>query len=77
MFQYYAQNQSSYIFKKTSLTFLWLFADLNVVFPPTKTTILFTSLAKEVMFLVALICLFICLSVGGQHYSKSYERIGI
>ena len=36
-----------------------------------------TSLAKEVMFLVALVCLFVCLFVGGQHYSKSYERIGM
>ena len=31
---------------------------------------LITSLAKEVMFLVALVCLFVCLS-------KSYERIGM
>ena len=29
------------------------------------------------MFLVALVCLFVCLSVCGQHYSKSYERIGM
>ena len=44
------------------------------------------------MFLVALVCLFVCyvfgsvglfvclsvcLSVCGQHYSKSYERIGL
>ena len=36
-------------------------------------THLITSLAKEVMFLVALVCLFVC----GQHYSKSYESIGI
>ena len=36
-----------------------------------------TSLAKEVMFLVALVCLLVCLSVCGQHYSKSYERIGM
>ena len=28
-------------------------------------------LAKEVMFLVALVCLFVC----GQNCSKSYERI--
>ena len=32
-----------------------------------------SSFAKEVMFLVALVCL----SVWGQHYSKSYERIGV
>ena len=38
---------------------------------------LITSLAKEVMFLVAFVCLFVCLSVCGQHYSKSYERIGM
>ena len=31
---------------------------------------LVTSLAKEVMFLVVLICLFVC----GQHYAKSYKR---
>ena len=37
--------------------------------------IIITSLAKEVMFLVALVCLFVCLFVGGQHYSKSYEQI--
>ena len=36
-----------------------------------------TPLAKEVMFLVALVCLFVCLSVCGQHYSTSYERIGM
>ena len=36
-----------------------------------------TSLAKVVMFLVALVCLFVCLSVCGQHYSKSYEWIGM
>ena len=36
-----------------------------------------TSLAKEVLFLVALVCLFVCLSVCGQHYSKSYEHIGM
>ena len=35
---------------------------------------LITSLAKEVMFLVALVCLF---AVCGQHYSKTYERIGM
>ena len=29
------------------------------------------------MFLVALVCLFVCLFVCGQHYSKSYERIGM
>ena len=38
---------------------------------------IFTSLAKEVMFLVALVSLSVCLSVCGQHYSKSYERIGM
>ena len=42
---------------------------------------LITSLAKEVMFLVALVslsvCLSVCLFVCGQHYSKSYERIGM
>ena len=37
--------------------------------------LLITSLAKEVMFLVRLVCLSVCLSVPGQHYSKSYERI--
>ena len=36
-----------------------------------------TSLAKEVMFLAALVCLFVSLSVCGQHYSNSYERIGM
>ena len=42
---------------------------------------LIASLAKEVMFLVALVslsvCLFVCLFVCGQHNSKSYERIGM
>ena len=32
-----------------------------------------TSLAKKVMFLVASVSLSVC----GQHYSKSYERIGM
>ena len=50
-----------------------------------------TSLAKEVMFSVALVSsllgkggyvfgsvgLSVCLFVCGQHYSKSYERIGM
>ena len=36
-----------------------------------------TSLAKEVMFLVALVSLSVCLFVCGQHYSKSCERIGM
>ena len=37
------------------------------------TSIVITSLAKEVMFLVALVCLSVC----EQHYSKSYELIGM
>ena len=45
--------------------------------PKINHFLLITSLAKEVMFLVALVCLFVCLSVCGQHYSKSYERIGM
>ena len=36
-----------------------------------------TSLAKEVMFLVVLVCLFVSLSVCGQHYLKSYKWIGM
>ena len=36
-----------------------------------------TSLAKKVMFLVALVCMSVCLFVCGQHYSNSYERIGM
>ena len=35
-------------------------------------THIITSLAKEVMFLVELVCLFVC-----GHYSKSYEQIGM
>ena len=39
------------------------------------------SASKEVMFLVALVslsvCLSVCLFVCGQHYSTSYERIGM
>ena len=34
------------------------------------------SLAKEVMFVVALVSLSVCLSVCGQHYSKSYDGLG-
>ena len=30
---------------------------------------------KEVIFLVALVCLFVCLSVCKQHFSKSYESL--
>ena len=41
------------------------------------TVCVFTSLAKEVMVLVALVSLSVCLFVCGQHYSKSYERIGM
>ena len=29
------------------------------------------------MFLTALVCLFVCLFVYGQHYSKSYKQIGM
>ena len=29
------------------------------------------------MILVALVCMFVCLFVCGQHYSKSYEWIGM
>ena len=46
-----------------------------------ETLLFITSLAKEVMILVALVsfsvCLSVCLFVCGQHYSKSYERIGM
>ena len=41
---------------------------------------IFTSLAKEVMFLVALVSLFVCLSVClsvDNITQKSYERIGM
>ena len=48
---------------------------LNLAFHQGPTFI--TSLAKEVMFLVALVSLSVCLFVCGQHYSKSYERIGM
>ena len=37
------------------------------------TSLAITSLAKEEMFLVALVCLFVC----GQHYSKRGELIGM
>ena len=32
---------------------------------------------RRFMFLVVLISLSVCLFVCGQHYSKSYERIGM
>ena len=38
---------------------------------------IFTSMAKAVMFSVALVCLFVCLFVCGQHYSINYERTGM
>ena len=38
---------------------------------------LITSLVKEVMILVALVCLFVCLYVCRQYYSKADERIGM
>ena len=40
---------------------------------------IFTSLAKEVVFggVGLPVCLFICLFVCDQHYSKSYEQIGM
>ena len=48
---------------------------------PYHFIIIITSLAKEVMFLVALVslsvCQSVCLFVCGQHYSKSYEWIGM
>ena len=57
---------------------------LDILYISFKTRlylVIFTSLAKEVMFLVALVslsvCLSVCLFVCGQHYSKSYERIGM
>ena len=46
------------------------------------STGLVTSLAlppwqRRLLFLVALVSLSVCLSVCGQHYSNSYERIGM
>ena len=41
---------------------------------PHSYYFLATSLAKEVMFLVALVCLSV-LSICKQHYSKSYKWI--
>ena len=46
-------------------------SNVNAIFGSCK--VLITSLAKEVMFLVTLVCLFVC----RQHYSKSYDRIGL
>ena len=37
----------------------------------------FTSLAKEVMFSVVLVCLSVGLFACEQHYSKRYDRIVI
>ena len=54
-----------------------MISKLCVNFPVTVISHLITSLAKEVMFLVALVCLFVCLFVCEQHYSKSYEQIGM
>ena len=47
--------------------------------PTAMVILLVTSFANEVMFLVALVSysLSVCLFVCGQHYSKSYERIGM
>ena len=53
--------------KDVALVFITLYHVLWII----------TSLAKEIMFLVALVCLCVCLSVCGQHYSKSYEWIGM
>ena len=53
----------------------------GVAFHHLGPIFIITSLTKEVMFLVALVslsvCLSVCLFVCGQHYSKSYERIGM
>ena len=47
---------------------------------PINSTSIYIEVQK-VIFLVTLVCLsvclFVCLSVCGQHYSKSYERIGM
>ena len=51
--------------------------DHKIIYTSHHSNRFVTSLAKEVMFLVALVCLFVCLFVCGQHYSKSYERIGM
>ena len=63
------------LYAKVSLPYVYSVVDLRI----TKSSYLMfiTSLAKEVMFLVVLVCLFVCLFVCGQHYSKSYEWIGI
>ena len=56
---------------------LWLCSTLMAPVVYGFSSWLITSLAKEVMFLVALVSLSVCLFVCGQHYSKSYERIGM
>ena len=59
------------------MRFLWLHG-LNVhVDGDSINSTFITSLAKEVMFLIALVCLFVCLFVCGQHYSNSFEWIGM
>ena len=52
---------------------LWMHSDYSACPQEALYKCFVTSLAKEVMFLVALVCLFVC----GQHCSKRYERIGV
>ena len=56
---------------------LYISGTINTIIKIIIVIIIITSLAKEVMFLVALVSLSVCLFVCGQHYSKSYERIGM
>ena len=63
-------NQSTQKNPPASYWDYWALSNIKC-WPICWSQSLFTSLAKELMFSVALVCLFVC----WQHYSKSYERI--
>ena len=42
-----------------------------------SNTVIFTSLAKEVMFSVVMVSLSTCLFMCKHHYSKSYEQVPV
>ena len=73
---YFHKNRINYhncILINVAMILYWVI----VTFVLAHKVYFIASLAKEVMFLVALVSLSVCLFVCGQHYSKSYERIGM
>ena len=74
---YYNRNSIVILHPKPTLNLEFSFSFYNIkVHSYLSLILIITSLAKEVMFLVALVSLSVCLSVDNIT-QKSYERIGM